>query len=455
MAKFNQTGKPVQIYLVGGAVRDLMLGMPIKDRDYVVVGATPEQLLAQGYVAVGNDFPVFLHPKTKQEYALARTERKQGQGYTGFACYFAPDVSLEQDLLRRDLTINAMAYDEHSSQLVDPYGGQADLEAKLLRHVSDAFTEDPLRVLRVARFYARFAHLGFHVAPETIQLMHDMAHSGELRTLTAERVWQETARALQEQTPQAYWLLLWRTGALAVIWPELAAVFGAVPARPATDVTDAVPAPHAMLSLAALQACAEQAINASSLGSPTIDSKSPLPATGLACSDPSHPASAASLSVRFALLCRYIGQELPTATALAQLKARCEQLRVTNECRELALLLREHGPALELGNKLPDAHQLTLLERVDVFRKPQRFTHLLYAHSQLLAAQRVSYTASQPPLVQADDALANLAFWHAAASAVMAVDVQTIIAQGFSGAAIKPALQAARLAALTRNNNAH
>lgn len=446
MAKFNQTGKPVQIYLVGGAVRDLMLGMPIKDRDYVVVGATPEQLLAQGYVAVGNDFPVFLHPKTKQEYALARTERKQGHGYTGFACYFAPDVSLEQDLLRRDLTINAMAYDEQTHQLVDPYGGRADLDAKLLRHVSGAFTEDPLRVLRVARFYARFAHLGFRVAPETLQLMQTMAQSGELSSLTAERVWQETARALQAQTPEAYWLLLWRTGALAVIWPELAALFG-----PVSDVSDAIPAPLAMLSLRALQALAprsaQQLNTAQSLNKAQLTETAQLSHTEQA-SDQDSTASAlpAMLSVRFALLCRFIGQELPLATALTQLKARCEQLRVTNECRELALLLREHAVALTQGEQLPRELQLTLLERVDVFRKPQRFAQLLCAHQCILTAQHQDArpTPDMPPL----DAQANHAFWQAAAAAVRQVDVQAIIAQGVQGAAIKPALQAARLAAL-------
>ena len=190
----------MQRYLVGGAVRDSLLGYPFHERDWVVVGATPEQMLALGYQQVGKDFPVFLHPDTKEEHALARTERKSGKGYTGFSVYAAPDVTLEQDLLRRDLTINAIAQADDGS-LVDPFHGADDLKQKILRHVSDAFAEDPLRVLRVARFYARYAHLGFTVAPQTKQLMQQL--SSELDTLAAERVWQETAKALSEKTPQA------------------------------------------------------------------------------------------------------------------------------------------------------------------------------------------------------------------------------------------------------------
>src|SRR5690606_4639849 len=187
MAKNPATGKPVQRYLVGGAVRDSLLGYPFHERDWVVVGATPEQMLALGYQQVGKDFPVFLHPQTKEEHALARTERKSGKGYTGFSVYAAPDVTLEQDLLRRDLTINAIAQADDGS-LVDPYGGIADIKQKTLRHVSDAFAEDPLRVLRVARFYARYAHLGFTVAPETLTLMRKLSASDELQNLSAERV---------------------------------------------------------------------------------------------------------------------------------------------------------------------------------------------------------------------------------------------------------------------------
>jgi tRNA nucleotidyltransferase (CCA-adding enzyme) len=208
----------MNIYLVGGAVRDSLLGRSVKDRDWVVVGATPQQLLSLGYQAVGKDFPVFLHPKTHEEYALARTERKIGTGYHGFSCDAAPHISLEQDLARRDLTINAMAQDQHG-QLIDPYGGQADLNARLLRHVSEAFSEDPLRVLRVARFAARYAGLGFTVAPETLTLMQHMVNAGELNHLTVERVWQETDKALNENYPDVYIQVLRDCGALKVLFP--------------------------------------------------------------------------------------------------------------------------------------------------------------------------------------------------------------------------------------------
>ncbi|VTR54754.1 Multifunctional CCA protein [Serratia fonticola] len=214
----------MKTYLVGGAVRDTLLNLPVVDHDWVVVGATPADLLALGYQQVGKDFPVFLNPQTHEEYALARTERKSGQGYTGFTCYAAPDVTLEEDLLRRDLTINAMARGD-DGVLVDPYNGKADLDARLLRHVSDAFGEDPLRVLRVARFAARFASLGFTVAPETSALMQQMAESGELASLTAERVWKETEKALQSQSPQVYFQVLRDCGALKVLFPEIDALF--------------------------------------------------------------------------------------------------------------------------------------------------------------------------------------------------------------------------------------
>ena len=197
----------MKIYLVGGAVRDQLLNLPVKDRDWVVVGATPETLLQQGYQQVGKDFPVFLHPDTHEEYALARTERKSGSGYTGFTCYAAPDVTLEDDLQRRDLTINAIAYSA-KGEYIDPYHGIDDIHAKLLRHVSVAFSEDPLRVLRVARFAARFAPLGFTIAPETMSLMQEMTNSGELNALTAERVWKETEKALHSQAPQVSFLIL-------------------------------------------------------------------------------------------------------------------------------------------------------------------------------------------------------------------------------------------------------
>jgi len=210
----------LEIYLVGGAVRDQLLGYPVKERDYVVVGTSPEEMLKQGFRLIGKDFPVFLHPKTHEEYALARTERKIGPGYKGFACYAAPDVSLEDDLKRRDLTINAMAQNS-SGGIIDPFQGQKDVENKLLRHVSPAFSEDPVRILRVARFMARFAPLGFRVAKETMELMKAMVSVGEVQALVPERVWQEFSTALNEAAPQAFIKTLYDCGALAVLFPEL------------------------------------------------------------------------------------------------------------------------------------------------------------------------------------------------------------------------------------------
>ena len=212
-------------YLVGGAVRDGLLGLPVKDKDWVVVGATPQQMLDAGYQQVGRDFPVFLHPNSHEEYALARTERKSGSGYTGFTCYAAPDVTLEQDLLRRDLTVNALAEDADGT-IIDPYGGRRDLEQRILRHVSPAFGEDPLRVLRVARFAARYAHLSFRIADETMVLMREMTDAGELAHLTPERVWKETENALGTRNPQVFFQTLRDCGALKVLFPEIDALYG-------------------------------------------------------------------------------------------------------------------------------------------------------------------------------------------------------------------------------------
>ncbi len=216
----------MKTYLVGGAVRDELLGLPVRERDWVVVGARPEELVAAGYKAVGKDFPVFLHPQTGEEYALARTERKTGPGYRGFETQFSPDVTLEQDLERRDLTVNAIARDPDNGTLIDPFGGRKDLDARVLRHVSAAFVEDPVRVLRAARFAAKFASLGFEVAPQTIALMREIAARGELDALVPERVWQETQRALEQPAPWKYFEVLREGHALAVVFPELEALFG-------------------------------------------------------------------------------------------------------------------------------------------------------------------------------------------------------------------------------------
>src|SRR6201994_341922 len=220
----------MEVYLVGGAVRDKLLGLPVRERDWVVVGAHPEDLEKQGYLSVGKEFPVFLHPETKEEYALARLERKVAPGYRGFTTQFSPDVTLEDDLKRRDLTINAIA-EKQNGELVDPYGGQRDLQARVLRHVSEAFVEDPVRILRLARFASRFANLGFTVAPETLELMKHMVSSGEVDALVAERVWQETERALGEARPDTFFQTLRDCGALKVIFPEIDALYG-VPQPP-------------------------------------------------------------------------------------------------------------------------------------------------------------------------------------------------------------------------------
>ena len=237
----------LKYYLVGGAVRDRLLDIAVKDRDYVVVGSTPKEMEQRGFMPVGDDFPVFLHPKTKQEYALARTERKSGRGYHGFTVDASPKVTLEEDLQRRDLTINAMAMDENSGELIDPWGGEQDLNNRTLRHVSQAFAEDPLRVLRVARFMARFAHLGFTVHPETIVLMQALVDDNELSELPAERIWQEIKKSLNEETPSAFFWTLRECGALQQLLPEIEAYFGVPQTRQWHPEVDT--GVHAMLAI--------------------------------------------------------------------------------------------------------------------------------------------------------------------------------------------------------------
>ena len=313
----------MKIYAVGGAVRDELLGLRVSDRDYVVVGGTPEEMEQLGYKPVGKDFPVFLHPRTHEEYALARTERKVARGYKGFRMHAAPDVTLEQDLERRDLTINAMARDE-SGNLVDPFGGAADLERGLLRHVSPAFVEDPVRILRVARFAARF---GFAVAPETMSLMRQMVASGEADALVPERVWQEFSRGLMEGQPALMFAVLADAGALGKLLPELALAFEEE--RPANDASRAL--------FRSLECAA---------------------AEGLA------------LAPRFALL----GIGAPSVDALGAL---CARLRAPGECRDLALLAHRHFATIRRAGALAAPDLLTLLERCDAFRRPERFEELL------------------------------------------------------------------------------
>ena len=334
----------MQVYLVGAAVRDHLLGHPYHEKDYVVVGATPEQLLAQGFQPVGKDFPVFLHPETKDEYALARTERKSGHGYHGFEFHTDPSVTLEQDLIRRDLTINAMAMD-NDGNVYDPYGGQQDLCNKVLRHVSDAFVEDPLRVLRIARFAARYHALGFVVAPETLLLMQELAESGELNALTPERVWKETSRALMEAHADVYFETLRTCGALKVLFPELDALFG-IPQRPEyhPEIDCGV---HTMMSL-------QQACRANY-----------------------------SLDVRFAVLLHDLGKALTPADELPRhimheergirpVTEVCDRLRVPTNTKQLALAVCKEHLKCHQALSLKPGTLWRLLQRLDVLRRPER-----------------------------------------------------------------------------------
>lgn len=401
----------MKTYLVGGAVRDALLGLPVKDRDFLVVGATPEQLLSQGYQSVGKDFPVFLHPKTKQEYALARTERKQGQGYTGFACYFAPDVTLEQDLLRRDLTINAMAKDELSGDIFDPYGGQYDLQQRVLRHVSPAFVEDPLRVLRVARFYARFYALGFKVADETKQLMQQLVQQGEIQHLTAERVWQETARALSEDTPAPYFELLHEVGALAVLMPELDKLWG-IPNPPKwhPEIDTGV---HCMLVLAQAALLSDR------------------------------------LDVRFAALCHDVGKgDTPPEhwpshhghemLGLPLIEQLCQRLRVPNDCKELALLASQYHQIVHKASELRSATVQKLFDGIDLWRRPDRLELLLTCCMADLRGRTGFEHAVYP---QAD-------YLRELAKAARSIDMKALVAKGLKGEEMKAAVKNARLDAI-------
>ena len=400
----------MQTYLVGGAVRDALLGLPVTERDWVVVGATPQEMERGGYRLVGRDFPVFLHPQTQEEHALARTERKTGPGYRGFETRFSADVTLEEDLRRRDLTINAMAKDPDGT-LIDPYGGQRDLEARLLRHVSPAFAEDPVRILRVARFAARYLGLGFHVAPETLELMRAMVVAGEAAALVPERVWTETAKALTEATPQVYFEVLRECGALAVVFPEVDRLFGIPqPARwhPEIDTGD-----HVMRVLAA----------AAQL--------SPLP------------------RVRFAALVHDLGKgETPREVwpqhighevrSVALIEALAERLRVPNDVRELALLVARHHGVCHRALELRPTTVLELLEHCDAFRRPDRYAEFLLACE---ADMRGRAGFADRPYPQG-------AFLRRAHAAAQATTLAPAARAGLDGAAIGAAIRTARVAAI-------
>jgi tRNA nucleotidyltransferase (CCA-adding enzyme) len=402
----------MQIYMVGGAVRDALLGLPVQDRDWVVVGATPEALLAQGYVSVGKDFPVFLHPASREEYALARTERKTAQGYRGFAVHAAPDVTLEQDLARRDLTINAIAQGADGA-LTDPYGGQRDIAARVLRHVTEAFAEDPVRILRVARFAARFPD--FSIAPETLALMQRMVTDGEVDALVPERVWQELARGLMAQQPSRMFEVLRVCGALHKLLPEVARLWG-VPQRAEyhPEVDTGV---HLMMVLdMAAQLNAPLAVRFACLGHDLGKGTTPQ-----------------------AEWPRHIGHEERSARLL---KALCLRLRVPNDCSELAdVVAREHGNIHRSG-EFGAAAFVRLLERCDAFRKPERFADILLA-CECDARGRLGLSEQLYP--QRQRLLGALSAAQSVSTAEVAAAAE---AQGLSGAAIGQAVHTARTLAL-------
>jgi tRNA nucleotidyltransferase (CCA-adding enzyme) len=399
-------------YIVGGAVRDRLLGLPVRDRDWVVVGATPEAMRALGYVAVGADFPVFLHPQSKEEYALARTERKTAPGYRGFSFHAASDVTLEEDLQRRDLTINAIA-EAADGSLIDPWGGARDLEARLLRHVSPAFAEDPVRILRLARFAARFA--SFRVAPETEALMRAMVENGEVDALVPERVWREVSRGLMERHPSRMFEVLRRCGALDRVLPEVARLFG-MPQR-ADHHPEVDTGVHLMMVLdLAARLETSLPIRYACLGHDL--GKGTTPAD---------------------VLPRHIGHEQRSVELVRRLS---ERLRVDNACRALAeLMAREHGNVHRSGELGAEA-LLRLLERCDALRRPDRFTELLLACE----------CDARGRLGREDEAYPQRARLLDALRRVQAVDAATVAAEaaarGLAGPAVGKAIHAARAQAL-------
>ncbi|CEK11780.1 multifunctional CCA addition/repair protein [Legionella hackeliae] len=397
----------MKVYLVGGAVRDQLLGYPVKERDWVVVGATPEQMLQLGYQQVGRDFPVFLHPQTKEEYALARMERKSAPGYYGFKCDFNPNVSLEDDLLRRDLTINAMAMDTNG-HLIDPYNGETDLKEKLLRHVSPAFIEDPVRVLRVARFAARYHHLGFKLADETRALMYLMVKRGELNHLVAERVWQEWFRSFEEKNPEVFISTLRACGALKVILPELDVLFGIPGHKKYHPEVDS--GMHTLMVL-------EKAVTLSA--------------------DP---------MVRFAALVHDLGKgatpmnEWPRQVqheikGVEIIRNLCTRLRIPADYRKFAETVSRFHLNIHRFFELRPQTRIKVLEQTDAFRRPQLFEKLLL----VCEADAKGRGSAKNEYKQAEN-------WRHLLKECAKISAQTFIAQGYEGEAIKKALHQQRVA---------
>jgi len=400
----------MKTYLVGGAVRDKILGIPIKDNDWVVTGATPEEMLELKYTAVGKDFPVFLHPKTHEEYALARTERKTNAGYHGFQFHAEPNITLEKDIKRRDLTINALAEDEDGN-IIDYVNGQKDIENRILRHVSPAFAEDPVRVLRIARFAARFAHLGFKVADETMELMQVMVKAGEIDALVAERVWQETSRSLTEPAPDVFIEVLRECGALAILFPEIDRLFG-VP-QPVEHHPEIDTGVHTMMVLQ--QAC--------------LLSEDPL--------------------VRFAALTHDLGKGTTPKDILPHhydheergvslIKELCDRYKVPNQYRQLAEITSRYHTHVHRAFEIKPNTFLKVLNNTDAFRKPERFKQFILAcvadsHGR---SGYENYDYRQAP------------FFELVRDKAAAVDVQEIIKDGFENEKISEELYKRRLDAV-------
>jgi tRNA nucleotidyltransferase (CCA-adding enzyme) len=398
-----------RIYCVGGAVRDRLLGLSVKDHDWVVVGSTPEAMMEKGFQPVGKDFPVFLHPGTHEEYALARTERKTAAGYKGFVIHASPDVTLEQDLLRRDFTINAIAEDS-DGKLIDPYGGKADLRAGILRHVSAAFGEDPVRILRAARFAARF---GFTIAPETLTLMRDMVNSGEVDALVAERVWQELARGLMEKTPSKFFTTLRECGALAKILPEIDALFGVPqPEKYHPEIDCGI---HTML-----------VVDDAALHDYTLEVRFAALTHDLGKGNTPKD-----------ILPRHIGHELRSVELLHVL---CERLRVPGECRDLGLLCARYHGNIHRAKELRAETIIKLFQSADAWRRPERFTQLLQACA---ADARGRTSHEQDDYPQADYLLRLL-------TVARAVDAGEIAKQYTDSHEIAAAVQQARIGAIEK-----
>ncbi len=396
----------MKIYLVGGAVRDRLLSYPVHEKDWVVVGATDDELIKQGYRRVGKDFPVFLHPQTQEEYALARKERKSGQGYYGFDCEFSPEVTLEEDLLRRDLTINAMAMDENGD-IIDPYHGQQDLKNKLLRHVSPAFAEDPVRVLRLARFAARYHHLGFRVADETRQLMYQMVQQGELHHLVAERVWQEWQKSLTEKNPEQFIDVLRSCGALSVVLPEIDALFGVPnPRHYHPEIDSGI---HTLMVLQQASAMTEEP------------------------------------DTRFAALVHDLGKAITPLgewprhrghdkTGLPVIEQLCLRLRIPASYRKLALKVCELHLNLHRIFELKAATIVRTLEQMDAFRRPEQFDKILIA-----VESDAKGVAAKKDYPQADA-------WRFVQLECAKITSKAIVEQGYEGEAVKEQLTLRRLA---------